>query len=96
MTIKPPTSIKEKTDYSANDFANSDRLLCFIYEGRSHLENLFVEGRRISGTELEKFVLNRILYLDQNRELPFLADKKENLTPDKWKGKRIGPAFPKF
>lgn len=41
-----------------------------------------------------RFEIEGILYLDQNRELPFekLADKKENLTPDKWKGlKRIGP-----
>ncbi|KLO75717.1 LIC_11490 family protein [Leptospira interrogans] len=113
-------------------------------EKQKHLENLFVEGRRIpkknqvlesspsesfyeeiteeiteeksshSGIEVleeptpqeteqkfqeeeireVRFEIEGILYLDQNRELPFekLADKKENLTPDKWKGlKRIGP-----
>ncbi|EKO51186.1 LIC_11490 family protein [Leptospira kirschneri] len=41
-----------------------------------------------------RFEIEGILYLDQNREFPFekLADKKESLTPDKWKGlKRIGP-----
>ncbi|TQE65650.1 LIC_11490 family protein [Leptospira noguchii] len=107
-------------------------------EKQKHLENLFVEGRRIpkknqvlepsppestyeekkishSGIEIleepaapkereqklqeeeireVRFEIEGILYLDQNREFPFekLADKKENLTPDKWKGlKRIGP-----
>ncbi|AOP34282.1 hypothetical protein A0128_10740 [Leptospira tipperaryensis] len=115
-------------------------------EKQRHLENLFVEGRKIpkqspisyssSESQLEnlpsdeeefisqetspsgiqvleespkysfikenkeeevreiRFEIDGILYLDQNRELPFekLADKKEDLTPDLLRGlKRIGP-----
>ncbi|MCG6168185.1 LIC_11490 family protein [Leptospira sanjuanensis] len=117
-------------------------------EKQKHLENLFVEGRRIpkqskisssepeasyetvSSIEVEedfgednaphsgievleespkfsiaseqkkeevrevRFEIDGLLYLDQNRELPYekLASKKEELTPDKLKGlKRIGP-----
>lgn len=113
-------------------------------EKQKHLENLFVEGRKIpeqnkaaqsesfyenvslveeksdemevsdsSGTLEEspkfsfvekqkqkeevrevRFQIDGILYLDQSRELPFekLANKKEELTPDKLKSlKRIGP-----
>ncbi|EMJ93142.1 LIC_11490 family protein [Leptospira alstonii] len=56
----------------------------------------FVEEQKQKEEEVReiRFEIDGILYLDQSRELPFekLANKKEELTPDKLKSlKRIGP-----
>ncbi|TGM58005.1 LIC_11490 family protein [Leptospira adleri] len=54
----------------------------------------FVKEKKDEEVKEVRFEIEGLLYLDQNRDLPFekLADKKEALTPDLLRGlKRIGP-----
>ncbi|RHX89638.1 LIC_11490 family protein [Leptospira stimsonii] len=74
--------ISQESDHSGIQVLEESDSSSFIKENKPE------EVREI------RFEIEGLLYLDQNREIPFerLADKKEELTPDLLKGlKRIGP-----